>query len=114
MWLNKRPLEAPAVFLRTGPSQNTDRLTTAFAEKERAIFVKHFLNQTNPIIMKSVYVSLLTGMVIVSSPLLAQKKGEMTFTSSADLAKAKSKYLAPSYKDKQEIKNIISASSAAY
>ena len=60
--------------------------------------------------MKSVYVILLTGMVIISSPLLAQKKGEMTFTSPDDLAKAKSKYLPPSDKDKQEIKNIIGAS----
>ena len=64
--------------------------------------------------MKSVQVILLTGMVTISSVLLAQTKAAMTFTSSADLAKAKSKYLAPSDKDKQEIKNIIGASSAAY
>jgi ketosteroid isomerase-like protein len=64
--------------------------------------------------MKSVYVILLTGMVISATALLAQTSAKMTFTSSADLAKAKSKYLPPSDKDKQEIKNIISASSAAY
>ena len=64
--------------------------------------------------MKSVNIILLTGMVIVSSALMAQTKGEMPFTSSADLAKAKLKYPTPSDKDKQEIKNIISASSAAY
>jgi ketosteroid isomerase-like protein len=64
--------------------------------------------------MKSVHVILLTGMVIISSTLLAQTKAEITFTSSADLAEAKSKYPPPSDKDKQEIKNIISASSAAY
>jgi ketosteroid isomerase-like protein len=64
--------------------------------------------------MKSIKVILVTGLVIVSSALLAQSKGQLTFTSFADLAKAKSKYLPPSDRDKQEIKSIISASSAAY
>jgi len=64
--------------------------------------------------MKSVNVILLTAMVIISSAMLAQTKGEMPFTSSADLAKAKLKYPPPSDKDKREIKNIISATSAAY
>jgi ketosteroid isomerase-like protein len=64
--------------------------------------------------MKSVDIIFLTAMVIISSALLAQPKTEMTFTSAADLAKAKLKYLPPSDKDKQEIKNIINASSTAY
>jgi ketosteroid isomerase-like protein len=64
--------------------------------------------------VKSVNVIFLTGMMIISSALLAQTKGEMPFTSSADLAKAKLKYPPPSDKDKQEIKNIINATSAAY
>ena len=64
--------------------------------------------------MKSVNLILVTGMVIISSALLAQTKGEMTFTSSSDLAKAKLKYSPPSVKDKEEIKNIINSNSAAY
>ncbi len=64
--------------------------------------------------MKTVNVILVTGMVIFSSALLAQTKGGMPFTSSSDLAKAKLKYPAPSDKDKQEIKDIINASSSAY
>lgn len=67
-----------------------------------------------PITMKSVNVILVTGMVIVSSALFAQSKSEMAFTSSSDLAKAKLKYPAPTDKDKQEIKDIINATSAAY
>jgi uncharacterized protein (TIGR02246 family) len=64
--------------------------------------------------MKSVNLILVTGMVIISSALFAQTKGEILFTSSADLAKAKLKYPPHSDKDKQEIKNIVSATSAAY
>lgn len=64
--------------------------------------------------MKSVYVILLTGMMTISSVLLAQTRNDIVFTTSADLAKAKSKYPPPSDKDKQEIKNVISAESAAY
>ena len=64
--------------------------------------------------MKSVSLILVTGMVTISSALFAQTKGGMLFTSSSDLAKAKLKYAPPSDKDKQEIKNIISATSAAY
>jgi ketosteroid isomerase-like protein len=64
--------------------------------------------------MKSVDVILLTGMLIISSTLSAQTKGDLPFTSSTDLAKAKLKYPPPSDKDKQEIKNIISATSAAF
>jgi ketosteroid isomerase-like protein len=64
--------------------------------------------------MKSVDVILPIAMVICSSPLFGQTKAQMTFTSSAELANAKSKYLPPSDKDKQRITNIISVSSAAY
>ncbi len=64
--------------------------------------------------MKSVNLILVTGAVIISSTLFAQTKGEMLFTSSSELAKAKLKYPAPSDKDKQEIKDIINATSAAY
>lgn len=64
--------------------------------------------------MKSIHVILLTGMVMISSALLAQTKSEKPFTTSSDLAKAKLKYQPPSDKDKQEIRNIISSLSAAY
>jgi len=64
--------------------------------------------------MKSVHLILVTGMVIASSALLAQTKGALTFTSSSDLAKAKLKYPPTSEKDKQEIKTVINATSAAY
>ena len=64
--------------------------------------------------MKSVRVILLAGMVITSGTLSAQTKSEMTFTSSADLAKAKAEFYPPSDNDKLAIKNIISTSSAAY
>lgn len=64
--------------------------------------------------MKSVKVIFAIGMVIISSALMGQTKGEMTFTSISDLAKAKLKYPPLSDKDKQEIKNVISAISSAY
>lgn len=78
------------------------------------MFLNECFKTYKPIIMKSVNIILVTGMVIISSALLAQTKGELTFTSSSDLAKAKLKYPPPSDKDKQEIRNIINATSAAY
>jgi hypothetical protein len=64
--------------------------------------------------MKSVHLILVMGMVIMSSATFAQSKGEMPFTSSSDLANAKLKYPPPSGRYRQEIKNIIIASSTAY
>lgn len=64
--------------------------------------------------MRSFKIIFFTGMMIFSSTLLAQTKRDITFTSASDLANAKLKYPPPSDKDKQEIKNIISALSASW
>lgn len=64
--------------------------------------------------MKSVQSILATALMIISSALFAQTSSQLRFTTSAELAKAKEKYLLPTDKDKQDIKNAIAASAAAY
>lgn len=64
--------------------------------------------------MRSLPVILLTGMAIISSPLLAQIKNDRPSTNSSELTEVRLKYPPPSDKDKQEIQNIMSALSTAY
>jgi ketosteroid isomerase-like protein len=64
--------------------------------------------------MKSVPSIVTAALVIISSSLFAQTNSQLRFTTSADLVKAKEKYPPPTDKDKQEIRNAITASSSGY
>ncbi|HZY79481.1 MAG TPA: hypothetical protein VFE50_08160 [Cyclobacteriaceae bacterium] len=64
--------------------------------------------------MKPVHSILATALVIISSSLFAQTNNQLRFTTSAELAKAKQKYLPPTDKDKQSIRNAVTATSNGY